>query len=363
MVEDILVASTEEYGAYIGLRLAARGYKTIFYSPDPSISESVTKYRVDLYGFMSRERFIQIISEGVFQVAREHPESADVILICSDTLRGGKPAQNQTENLIRRLASSTQVGHSIIYSLICIPGTTSKIHQVFKKYAEEDVKDKVFGYAGLLHRENNIHPSYLHLNDDVTIELLTSSLGELFFAGQLEDAEALTISLLALEAVQNAVLSHIAAIHKVSPPSQLYRQIGPDTEDVLRYLRNRERLHGRLISYAERYLNNLFTLSCRKVTKKVRELSGKGIVNIMYIAVDEKFGEILSMFLPAKKCRVNVMTLDKVCDMLSRRDINREYDLIVIDPWYSSIAGVLDDVVDAEKIVILSGIHPSGMGV
>ncbi|MEM4417456.1 MAG: hypothetical protein QXD32_05305, partial [Nitrososphaerota archaeon] len=137
MVESVLIASTGEYGACIGYRIAVKGYKTIFYSPNPSLRENIAKYRLDLYRFISREKFLQILSEGFFQVAREPPESVDLLLIFSDMLEGGRPVQRETENLVRRLASSTRVAHSIVYSLICIPGTSSRLHQIFKKYAEE----------------------------------------------------------------------------------------------------------------------------------------------------------------------------------------------------------------------------------
>mgnify|MGYP001773238869 CR=1 FL=1 len=362
MVESVLVASTGEYGASIGCRLATKGYKTIFYSPNPSLTENIAKYRLDLYRFISREKFVQILSDGFFKVAREPPDSVDVLIIFSDMLEGGRPVQRETENLVRRLASSTRVAHSIVYSLLCVPGTSSRLHQIFKKYAEESLKEKVFGYAGLLHRENTIHPSYLE--DENAVRLLTSCFDELFFVRDLEVAEALTISLLSLDAVHNAVINHVFRIHGVTPPPELYRQVGPDTEDVMRYLKGRERLHGRLVSYAEKYLSNMFDVSCRELVKKVQRISSKRVAKILYLAGDERFGEILRSYLPAKKCRVNVATLGTVYEMLRLRQlVGGEYDLVVLDPWYCYLRGALSDLVGEDKIIVLSGIHPLDVGV
>ncbi len=360
----ILVASVDRYSASKACWTASQGLVSTYYSPDPENVEAVARYNPEIYHFISRERFIELLSSGQLRYTNTPPEEADTILVCGDALKTSPSSLRQLENLVKRL-SAVRAPRVIIFSLLGRPGTCSRLLKLFLQNLVGLDDSLAHGYLGITDWDAPHHPAYY--NDDRAGEMISMiTRGRCLRYSTMEDAEAATIAMLATQAAEIAVHHQVYKIFEKQPPSSIGPVVGWENESVLRLFAELETVHGKLLTHVKEYLERRFTDSCRLVAKRVREIlrSKKDVVNILLVSEDTRTGHWLNYFLPSKGCRLHTREPVHVYEMVEVRGrLDMGYDLVIVDGRLGRIARLLGERLGWDKITILSGVTPTPKGV
>jgi hypothetical protein len=344
--------------------MASQGMESTYYSPDPEIVENVSRYNPQLYHFLSRERFIELLSSGLLRYSSSPPQEADAILVCGDTLRSPPSSVRNVENLVMRL-SVLRKPEVIIFNILGRPGTSSRLLELLLHNMTGLTDGISHGYAGLIHRHSSLHPAYA---SDERAENLISKMtsGKTVALSSMEEAEAATITLLAIESATMAVHHQASRILGVQPPSIIRVETGWENESVLKLFADLETVHGKLLTHVRNYLGRLFMESCRAVGKRVREgfRSGRSAVNILCVSEEMETAQWVASYLPPRGCKLHTRDPVQVYEMVEvrgRLDLN--YELVIVDGRLGRLAGLLRQRLGDDQVVILEGVIPSSKGV